>query len=166
MNSLCRRPWGFALIVALMAPAPAAYAAFECPVQAPPTIKAMPDLATIIKPYDDPRADPWLASAITTLRHEGMMNGEIVDHVVASYCPTVDRIPTLSDHDKDLLVTRFASHLAEAVYAPAHAGIDAIILDVPVPPSLYSKVEEAADQHHESHDAFVLRVLRQATGTP
>ena len=94
------------------------------------------------------------------------MDGEIVDHVVARYCPTVDQIPHLSDQDKDTLVTRFASHLAEAVYAPGHAEIDAIILDVPVPPSLYSKVKEAADQHHESQDAFVLRALRQATGTP
>ena len=94
------------------------------------------------------------------------MNGEIVDHVVASYCPTLDHIPDLSDHDKDMLVTRFASHLAQAVYAPAHAAIDAIILDVPVPPSLFSKLKEAADQHHESQDAFVLGALRQAADAP
>ncbi len=166
MRILRRRPWGVLLSLALLAPAPAAYAAFECPVKAPPTTKAMPDLGTIIKPYDDPRDDPSLTSAITMLKHEGVMNGEIVDHVVASYCPAVDRIPKLSDHDKDMLVTRFASHLAEVVYAPAHAEIEAIILDVPVPPSLYSKVKEAADQHHENQDAFVLRALRQATGTP
>ena len=166
MRILRRRPWGLVLGLALLAPAPAAYAAFECPVKAPPTTKPMPDLATIIKPFDDPRDDPSLTSAITMLRREGMMNGEIVDHVIAGYCPTVDRIPNLSDHDKDTLVTRFASHLAETVYAPAHADIDAIILDVPVPPSLYSKVKEAADQHHESQDAFVLKALRQATGTP
>ena len=166
METLCRRPWGLLLLLALLTPAPAAYAAFECPVKTPPTTKPMPDLAALIKPYDDPRADPSLTSAITRLKREGMMNGEIVDHVVASYCPTVDQIPNLSDHEKDRLVTRFASHLAEAVYAPAHAEVDAIILDVPVPPSLYSKIKEAADQHHESQDAFVLSALRQAAGTP
>ena len=53
MMILCRRPWGILLLLALLAPAPAAFAAFECPVKAPPATKPMPDLATLIKPYDD-----------------------------------------------------------------------------------------------------------------
>ena len=166
METWCRRMWGLLLITILMASVSAAYAGFVCPITAAPTKLAMPDLATTTKPYSDPRDEPALASAISRLENEGMMKGEIVDHVVASYCPTVNALPNLSDREKDMLVTRFASHLAETIYAPGRSNIDAIILDVPVPPALYSKVKEAAEQHKESQDAFVLQALRQAAGTP
>ena len=113
-----------------------------------------------------PTRRPPARVGISRLVREGMMKGEIVDHIVASYCPTVGALPNLSDHEKDMLVTRFASHLAEAVYAPERSDIDAIILDVPVPPALYAKVKQMAEQRKESQDAFVLRALRQATGVP
>lgn len=165
-HRLGRTALPLALAAVLLAPG-SAWAAFECPVRAPAATKPLPgDLGQSLKPYDDPRADPALKADIAALKSEGMPSGEIVDHVVAAYCPTVNAIPKLSDADKDGLVARFASHLVQVVYAPAHSTVEDIIVDVPVPTDLYSKLKEAAEQHHETQDAFVLGALRKAAGTP
>ncbi|WP_237477979.1 hypothetical protein [Lichenibacterium dinghuense] len=151
---------------AVMAPG-LAHAAFECPVAAPAATKPLPgDLGQSLKPYDDPRADPALKADIAAMKAEGMPNGEVVDHVVAAYCPVVAAVPKLTDADKDGLVQRFASHLVQVVYAPAHGTVEDIIVDVPVPTDLYSRITEAAEQHKQTRDAFVLAALRKAAGTP
>ena len=174
MTSKRRRTGSRTLLAAVLAAVPAAIlapaaaqAAFECPVRAPAPTHPLPgDLAQDVKPYDDPRADPALRADVRSMVDEGMPRGEVVDHVVAAYCPAIDAVPGLSDAQKESLVQRFASHVAQAVYAPANAAVEDVLVDVPVPTDLYARVKEAADQHHESQDAFMLAALRKAAGTP
>ena len=166
MTEMRRHTVRWLLTAALILPAPAAFAAFACPVTPPPASKPMPNIAPILKAYDDPRADPALAVVIKGLKAESMPNGEIVDHVVAAYCPTVDAVSGLSDADKDHLVERFAAELAQAVYAPVDSKVDAILLDVPLSPDLFGKIKDAADKSKLSQDAWVTKALTAAVATP
>ena len=151
---------------AALSPVPAR-AAFACPVKAPPATRPLPaDLGETLKPYDDPRADGALRADIGSMIRDGMPRGEIVDHVVDAYCGVIVAVPKLTDADKTGLVQRFASHLAQAVYAPERSAVEDVLLDVPVPTDLYSKVKEAAEQRHETQDAFALAALRRATASP
>ena len=165
-TTLRRTALPLVLAAGLLAPG-LARAGFECPVTAPAATRPLPgDLGQVLKPYDDPRADQSLKSDIAAMKSEGMPSGEIVDHVVAAYCPAVGGIPALSDADRNGLVQRFASELAQVVYATGTGTVEAILLDVPVPPDLYARVGEAAEQRKETRDAFALAALRAAAGTP
>ena len=147
------------LILAALVSSPA-FAAFECPVSAKAGGASEPALATSLKAADDPRSDSVLRAAIAQAKMKGLTNGTIIDQVIADYCPVVAASSTLSDRDKDELVTRFASHLTEVVYAPHAATVDSIILDVPVPPDLFKQVTIAADKAKISRDDWILQAVR------
>ena len=166
MRPTYRRTCLVALLISAALPG-AARAAFECPVKAPAATHPLPaDLGRAMTPYADPRADPVLRAGIRSMGSEGMPQGEIVDHMIAAYCPAVAAVPGLSDGQKQALVRRFASRAAQAVYAPPTGAVEDILVDVPVPTDLYTRLKEAADQRHESQDAFVIQALRTAAGSP
>lgn len=100
------------------------------------------------------------------MRSEGIKSGEIVDKLVVAYCSRIDSEKNLSEERKAEQVRRFASMLAQSIYTPPEKGKVNILLDVPVPTSLYGHLRQAADKAGVSLDAWVTGAIVDKLSKP
>jgi hypothetical protein len=98
------------------------------------------------------------------LQRPGLSYAEIVNALIAAYCPVVAALPDLSDADRQARVTRFAAlaqRLAPDESLPARSQI---IASVPLPPDVYQKLAAEAASHNLTTAQFLARMLTRAAG--
>lgn len=98
--------------------------------------------------------------AIAALRSKGLSNGAIIDSLIAAYCPAVGSNSALSEAQKTAAVRSFASRITRTVYGLD--DVEAVILDVPLPPNVAAAVNERAAARNVSPEAWVARVVTRA----
>ncbi|KMO19401.1 hypothetical protein [Methylobacterium platani] len=141
----------------VLAAFPAAAAGLACPGNG----KGAPDgplFEAIAKPGAAAGSNRALHQAVKRLRAEGLSNGAIIDHAVASYCPLVDRDGSLTLPQKQAALRSFAAQLTTLVYDPSQDETR-ILLDVPVSTALSDQIDAAAAKAKESRDAWIVRTL-------
>jgi hypothetical protein len=60
-------------------------------------------------------------------RYPGVENAEVVNYLMAAYCPIVARLSGLSDAEKQARMDRFVSQLSQIVYSAAGAPWFAVL---------------------------------------
>ncbi len=143
---------------------PAAADGLSCPGNG----KGAPDgplFEAIAKPGAAAGSNRDLRAAVKRLRAEGLSNGAIIDHAVASYCPLIDRDASLTLPQKRSALRSFASQITTLVYDPAEDATQ-IIVTVPVPTALSDQIDAAAAKAKESRDAWIVRTLEAGVGGP
>jgi hypothetical protein len=99
-------------------------------------------------------------AAIAALRSKGLSNGAIIDSLIAAYCPAVAGNNALSEAQKTAQVRSFASRITRAVYALD--DVEAVIIDVPLPPNVAAAVNASAAAQNVSPETWVARVVTRA----
>ena len=151
-----------AAIAAVLTIGPASADGLDCgkPSEAHPAAdRALAQAIT--SPNRDTGAATALRNAVKRLKADGVTDAMIVDHAVAAYCPLVAKDESLSLTAKRENVRRFASELTSYVYDPAQ-GEDALILSLPVPPSLSAQIDAAAAKAGQTRDAWLTTAIRKA----
>jgi len=146
----------FALVVASSS---FASAAFQCPAQPLEAARAATIAAALPSgdAFDDPTA---LVAAVDALHAEKVGLPLIVDNLIAAYCPTVADQAGLSDAEKTARVNSFAARITRTVYQLDSA--DAVILDVPFPPTVLDTINAKAKAAGVSGADWVRGVVEQA----
>jgi len=154
------RAWTMLIVTATVLATVPALAAFRCPAADTSAAADKPTLSSDDMAEHDGTVSATLKSAIHRMQAEGMKSGEIVDRLVVTDCSHVESEPNVSDGDKAKQVRRFASRLANFIYtAPGHNEED-IVVDVPVPTSVYEQLKQAAKKASMSEDAWVNQAIK------
>jgi predicted HicB family RNase H-like nuclease len=154
-----------AVIACLLLPIPA-IAAFRCPAADTHLMGEKPTISDDEFAESNGDVSDKLAATIHRMRSEGVKSGEIVDKLVVAYCSHIDGEKSLSEDRKAEQVRRFASMLAQSVYtAPEESKVN-ILLDVPVPTSIYAHLRQAASKAGVSLDAWVTGAIVDKLGKP
>ncbi len=146
----------------LLSAGPAAADGLACPGNG----KAAPDgplFEAIAKPGAAAGSNRDLRAAVQRLRAEGLSNGAILDHAVASYCPVIDRDSSLTLPQKQSALRSFAAQVTTLVYDPAQDATR-ILVTVPVPTALSDQIDAAAAKAKESREAWIVRALEAGVG--
>ena len=160
------RAWAkLAVTATLLAPVPA-LAAFRCPAADPTAAGDKPTLSSDDMAGTDGTVSATLRSAIRRMQAEGVKSGEIVDRLVVTDCSHVDAQPNVSDDDKAKQVRRFASKLDNFIYTAPGRNEEDIVVDVPVPTTVYVQLKQAAKKASMSEDAWVNQAISAKLGTP
>jgi hypothetical protein len=149
------RTGGGALVLAVLLATSASAAGLEC--GAPPAGHPAADAAltgAITSAHPDPGA---LRAAFARLRRDGVSNGTIVDHAVAAYCPLVAADGSLPLDRKREAVRRFAAEVTASLYDPGQDS--AVILSLPLAPSLVERVDAAAARAKTTRDGWILGAI-------
>ncbi len=155
------RAWAkLAVTATLLAPVPA-LAAFQCPAADPTAVGDKPTLSSDDMAGHDGTVSATLKSTIHRMQAEGMKSGEIVDRLVVTDCSHVEFEPNVSDDVKAKQVRRFASKLANFVYTAPGQKEEDIVVDVPVPTSVYEQLKQAAIKASMSEDAWVNQAIEK-----
>lgn len=136
---------------------PAAADGLSCPGNG----KGAPDrplFEAVAKPGAGIGSNRDLSAAVQRARAEGLSNGAIVDHAVASYCPVIDRDPSLTLPQKQSALRNFAAQITTLVYDPAQDATR-ILVTVPVSTALSDQIDTAAARAKVSRDAWIVRTL-------
>ncbi|PIK72240.1 hypothetical protein CS379_15045 [Methylobacterium frigidaeris] len=142
-------------------PVLAAWPAVADGLACPGSGKAAPDgppFEAIVTPSAGAGASRDLRAAVQRLRGEGLSNGAIIDHAVASDCPVIDRDGSLSLPQKQTALRSFAAQITTLVYDPAQ-DTTRILVTVPVPTTLSDQIDAAAAKAKEGRDAWIVRTL-------
>ncbi|QRE73988.1 hypothetical protein [Methylobacterium aquaticum] len=141
---------------------PAAADGLACPGNG----KGAPDgplFEAIAKPGAAAGSNPDLRVAVQRLRGEGLSNGAIIDHAVASYCPVVDRDASLTLPQKQSALRSFAAQVTTLVYEPAQDATR-ILVTVPVSTALSDQIDAAAAKAKQTRDAWIVKTLEAGVG--
>lgn len=152
-------------VMALM-PFPAWAVGFKCPVAGAPKGSSKLNLSSAEMPGLQPRISEPLRTAIEEMKMEGTKSGEIVDKLVVAYCSRIEPETSLSDKGKAELVRRFASNLASVVYRGQASDQEDILVNVPVPSSLYGQLQKAAQNANVSQDMWIGEAIKQQLAKP
>ena len=132
---------GAALVTLASQPSPAQQG-FSCP-----NLKAdEPHAATIKKQlstYESYNQQDLVSSVVSSLRAQGVNATELVNDLIATYCPLVAAKADLSDAQKARAVKSFASLIAPMAYG---FTVEDIILNVDFPPSVMNQINAKAKQ--------------------
>ncbi|BCM84705.1 hypothetical protein [Methylobacterium indicum] len=146
----------------LLGAGPALAAGLDCPAGG----KAAPDgplFEAIMKPGAAAGSNRALGDAVTRLRAEGLSNGAIIDHAVASYCPVIDRDGSLTLPQKRSALRSFAAQVTTLAYDPSQDATQ-ILVTVPVPTALSDQIDATAAKAKLPRDTWILRTLEAGVG--
>ena len=159
------RIWAMlAVTLASLAPCSAA-AAFQCPA-ADSKVDDRSALTADDVAEDTGPLSEKLKAAVHSMRVDGVKSGDIVDRLVVADCKRVDAASDLSDNAKAARVRRFASKVANYIYFRTTSDEEDIMVDVPVPASLYGQMDQAAKKAKLSEDAWVNQAIQAHLSTP
>jgi hypothetical protein len=79
-----------------------------------------------------------------------------------AYCSRLDNEPKLSGNDKSERVRRFASRLAGVVYRSLADDEEDVLVDVPIPTSLYGQIQQAAKTANVSQDIWIDQAIKKS----
>lgn len=136
-------------------------AAFVCPVPSAGATDAQAKEIVAAIPAGDALDDgAKLSAAIAALRAKGIGNAVLVDSLIAAYCPSVARVSGMTDAQKRAQVRRFAARTVRAVYALD--STEAVILDVPLAPSVAAAVNAKAAAEKMTPEAWIANAVGRA----
>lgn len=142
-------------------------AGFVCAYkEAPNAPRDLPPVKGLEEDMTQVEAHGQLAALVGDLVAARIPPAFIVDHLVWSYCPLVANDAKLNDVQKTERLRRFASQVAALVYTPPDARELAILVDLPLAPSVLSQVDQAASTAGISRDEWMRRAIAAALGTP
>lgn len=142
-------------------------AGFTCAYkEAPNAPKNLPPIKGLEEDMTQVQAGGQLAALVRDFVAAKIPPALIVDHLVWSYCPLVANDNGLSVAQKTDRLRRFAGQVAALVYTPPGADELAILVDLPLAPSLLSRVDEAARAAGISRDEWMKRAIATALATP
>jgi hypothetical protein len=137
---------------------PANAAVFTCPhtmtSDAPRTTSP---LSALYSGANDVTASSRLSELVADLRKGGMNLALIVDHLVGAYCPLVANDSSLTVKQKSERVRRLARQVTGLAYGSSDQDELAVLVDVPLVPTLLSQVVQAAASAGMSRDAWIER---------
>jgi hypothetical protein len=110
------------------------------------------DAATIENRVDD---------VIATLRARSVDGTLIVDALIAAYCPAVAAETGLSTAERKTRLANFARQVTALVF-PQRPRVDAVIVDLPLPPDLLQQVDDAARKAQLSRDTWLAQAIHKA----
>ncbi|MDQ8732148.1 glutelin [Bradyrhizobium sp. LHD-71] len=146
---------------------PAVAAGFTCPsTTAMDASKNAPPLADLFTGATDATADQRLNVLVTDLRKNGTSPSSIVNYLVGAYCPLVLADTSLSDAQKTTRVRRFARQVAGLAFVPSEQDELAVIVDLPLTPSLLDQIDKAAAKSGISRDIWIDRAISRQLASP
>ncbi|MGB8526818.1 MAG: hypothetical protein WCD75_08265, partial [Rhodoplanes sp.] len=92
----------------------------------------------------------------------GISNDEIIDVLIAAYCPVVARLPQASEAQKWRLMRQFDAVLLREVSASKMPSGSLIIANVPLPPPVFQSLTNKAEAKDQTPAQFMATVLTEA----
>ncbi|CAH1669917.1 hypothetical protein [Chelatococcus asaccharovorans] len=132
---------------------PASAAGFSCPWKPIADGKQAANVEKLLPTGDAFDDIAQLNAAVYALRQQGTPETLVIDSLVAAYCPVVASNTALTDAQKSARVMRFAARVMRTVYSLDNA--DAIILDVPLRPTLVEAARAKAKAAGISVEAWI-----------
>jgi hypothetical protein len=160
--------WSLGLSVALAGAAGAQAAPLECPRAQEGGVSAALTAADaeILKSEDRGDLAVEINEIVNRLQLQwpALSYAEIVNALIAAYCPVVAGQPDLTDAQRQARVERFAGlaqRLAPEDSLPAGSQI---IASVPLPPDVYRRLGAEAAAHNLTTAQFLAKMLTRAAG--
>lgn len=98
------------------------------------------------------------------LQQPGLSYAQLVNALIAAYCPIVVELPDLTDAQKHARVTRFATLARRQVSANSLPAGSRIIANVPLPPDVYRRLSAQAAIQNQPTARFMAKILTEAAG--
>jgi hypothetical protein len=98
------------------------------------------------------------------LQQPGLSYAQLVDALIAAYCPIVVELPDLTNAQKHARVVRFAALAQQQVSANSVPAGSLIIANVPMPPDVYRRLSTQAAAQHQTTARFIAKILTEAAG--
>jgi hypothetical protein len=142
-------------------------AGLECPEQGP---NGIPDLLAGARQIDrmtngnEVDLGNEIRGLINKVQTEkpGISNDQIIDVLLAAYCPAVARMPQASYAQKWRLIRQFDAVLMREVTAANMPAGSLIIASVPLPPPVFQSLTNKAEAKDQTPAEFMAAVLTEA----
>jgi hypothetical protein len=89
-------------------------------------------------------------------------NDEIIDVLIAAYCPVVARLPQASEVQKWRLMHQFDAVLLRELSAAKVPSGSLIIANVPLPPPVFQSLTNHAEAHDQTPAQYMATILTEA----
>ncbi|MFO0997870.1 MAG: cytochrome c [Alphaproteobacteria bacterium] len=145
--------------------------AFECPrVSTTGAVNAIadPGFLGIMNSITDENIDNKTEELFRQLKtsQPGISDTDLVNTMLAAYCPVVAKSTGLSYTAKRARLTRFTSSVERLLSASDMPAGAKILIQVPVAPELLQKIDQAASQAKQSREAWIEKMLTKDAGGP
>ncbi len=148
------------LVPFLLAPAASqAASSFECPWQ-PIADRPAAAVQKLLPSGDTLNDNAVIEATISQLRDHGLSSGLIVDSIISAYCPVIGAETGLTEDQKADAVKEYAIRVTDMTYTYSQA--DEIILDIPLPNAVASRVQSTAADAGLSVNDWVKGVIEDA----
>ena len=147
--------------VGLLVQPVAAAGTFECPYSKEAGAPAMSrDISAIIPDELSREQRDDLDVAINDLRRGGLSPDQIVNHLVATYCPAAASVSALSIAEKNRRVRQFASEVTQMVLPPSDE--EAVIYNVTLTSRVSQKARVQAQKAGLSVEQWIAHTIEAA----
>ena len=92
----------------------------------------------------------------------GISNDDIIDVLIAAYCPVVARLPQASEAQKWRLMRQFDAVLLREVSASKMPSGSLIIANVPLPPPVFQSLTNQAEAKDQTPAQYMATILTEA----
>lgn len=158
---------GLALSAMALSSAPVHAAGLECPEQGP---NGIPDLLAGARQIDrmtngnEVDLGNEIRGLINRVQTEkpGISNDQIIDVLLAAYCPVVARMTQVSYGQKWRLMRQFDAVLMREVTAANMPAGSLIIANVPLPPPVFQSLTNQAEAKDQTPAQFMATILSEA----
>jgi len=113
----------------------------ECPVPQA-SASQIESVNKLLPDFEDFRDLAKVASAIETLKNDNDNFVEIVNSVIAAYCPLLDKQQGMTVEQKTVDVRHFGLTVTREVYSLSSEN--SVIVDVELPQTVFEQIEEKA----------------------
>jgi hypothetical protein len=156
-----------ALVLGLVLSGVVHAAGLECPVLGP---KGIPDLLAGARQIDrmtsgnEVDLGNEIRGLIARVRAEKpkISNDEIIDVLIAAYCPVVSHLSQASPVQKWRLMRQFDAVLLRELSASQMPAGSLIIASVPLPPPVFQSLTNHAEAHDQTPAQYMATVLTEA----
>jgi hypothetical protein len=143
----------------------ASHAGFTCPNAVEGTTQAQQSEIDTLLPSGDAMDDPGrLNASIDGLKRLGLSRTLIIDHLIGSYCPIIDRDSSLTNSEKAVRIRQFASRISPVVYS--EENISDVLLTVFLKPSVVDEVNAKAQASGMSPESWLSKAIDAAVERP
>jgi hypothetical protein len=148
-----------------LAPGSEAAVAFGCPpIRSSGTGVNLPAVGSgvydMLKGANAATIENRVDDVIATLRAQSVDASLIVDELIAAYCPVIAAETGLSTVERKARLANFSRQVTALVF-PQTPQVDAVIINLPLPPDLLQQVDDAARQAQLSRDAWLAQTIRK-----
>ncbi|MEZ5890641.1 MAG: hypothetical protein R3D52_10640 [Xanthobacteraceae bacterium] len=92
----------------------------------------------------------------------GISNDDIIDVLIAAYCPVVARLPQASEAQKWRLMRQFDAVLLREVSASRMPSGSLILANVPLPPPVFQSLTNQAEAKDQTPAQYMATILTEA----